>query len=246
MKIFFSSFISVATALASLVVASGQQLTASTSSPPPERLLLSFDHSVPLEHVGDIVNQSGAHVERQLTCTRGLVLSSVDEPGRKLLEATEGFTVVAMPSDAAYHPVRALAGKKKGSGTCLYNDVCPVADPPALLTEANVDRIKSLIRADLVNDETSFDSSKADSMGALLRMVFHDAASFDKNDNGNLSGLNGCVNKDNTGNKGLEGVRAFLGNLKSDLADDEGIVIVSRRLLHGDQSTPLLKYSLLH
>jgi hypothetical protein len=110
----------------------------------------------------------------------------------------------------------------EGEGNCDYKQVCMSildAGPPPVLTSVDVDWIKSEIRNDITTDSGSnFDGSLADNAGALLRLVFHDAASFDKNDASSLSGLNGCVNKNNAGNGGLEVAQAYLASLKDSLA----------------------------
>ena len=60
----------------------------------------------------------------------------------------------------------------------------------------------------------SFEGNLADSCGAIVRNVFHDAGTFDVRENPLLSGLNGCVDLTSDKNLGLENVTDWLFTIK--------------------------------
>ncbi|CAB9520271.1 expressed unknown protein [Seminavis robusta] len=190
------------------------------------RMVLKYDHGVHLEDVAAAVDVAGVHVERQLACTRGLLIS-VDEQGLEALQDFGGITVV--PEDDSHPVVRRLQGVNtpQGNGECDYAQTCANLRTVAELTVDNVNDIKNEIRSELENGDLSFDGSLGDNAGAVMRLLFHDAASFDKNDAANLSGLNGCVNRGNSGNAGLGNVQAWLVGLQEFLLSDYTINIVS-------------------
>ena len=191
-----------------------------------QRLVLKYDHSVDLEDVAEAVKSSGAKVERQLGCTRGILIS-VDGQGRQALDEVDGMVTVPIDEAHRVRSRRRLNGinTPQGNGNCDHKETCENLLPSSVLTQNDVDLIKTEIRQELLKGAGSFDGSLGDNAGAIMRLVFHDAASFVKNDAASLSGLNGCVNKDNTGNAGLHNVQAWLENLQEFLFDSHTIDI---------------------
>ena len=137
-----------------------------------------------------------------------------------------------VPEDTA-HPIgRQLTpsgvNAPQGDGNCIHSDICSNLKEVPVLTTADVELIKSEVRFELTGEQP-FDGTLGDSAGALLRIIFHDSASYDKNNAASLSGLNGCVNQFNSGNFGLENVQRYLSELQALLFADHGIQIVSTR-----------------
>ena len=190
------------------------------------QVVLKYDHSIDLEEVAAAVNAASAQVERQLVCTRGLLIN-VDAKGQQFLERQDGMSVVPKDEAHAVNQHRQLNGvyTPQGDAGCDYQDTCNNLNPVHPLTEQQVQIIKDEIVAELNRGESSFDGSLADNAGAIVRLVFHDAASFDRNDAANLSGLNGCVNKNNDGNAGLHNVQDWLMQLQDLVYSEHDIQI---------------------
>lgn len=92
-------------------------------------------------------------------------------------------------------------------------DTCPPMDNIPEITTLDVTRIKEEIKSSLGTGENgagSFAGSLSNSLGELLRLVFHDVSAFDIKSVNDLSGLNGCVNMDFPSNAGLTDAFSFL------------------------------------
>jgi len=209
--------------------------------------VVSFDRS--FKGVDDALAEADAKVQRQLTCTRGVV-ASLSEEGKETLQTYEGVKVLPLNGDHHGHPTpvaRALRGPEGGdqmgrnggsrepsrSGSDFSCGQCP--PPPRNggafeLTVADIDLIKNEIKSNLALGEGSYAGSLTNSIGELLRLVFHDASAFDLSVS-NLSGLNGCVDLNFPANNGLHSALTFLEVLRSSLKDDRNIKI-SRADMH--------------
>ena len=160
--------------------------------------VLQYKQFVSLDDALLAVEESGADIERALSCTRGLVLSFENEPskGQELLSATEGFSLV--PLEAAPHRGRFLENSKE----CQCGDY---TGGGCTLTRLDI----ALIQEYIVDTIETWDTDGEDSVdvvGALLRLAFHDRASFSKNTKNTLNGMNGCLDLSDPGNAGLESV----------------------------------------
>ena len=94
---------------------------------------------------------------------------------------------------------------------------CPEINDDYIVTEGMVQSLKDAIKDNIALDGASFAGSRSDSMGELLRLVFHDVAQFQMNGSTDLSGLNGCVDLSFPGNAGLQNAVSFLEQLRDDL-----------------------------
>lgn len=98
-------------------------------------------------------------------------------------------------------------GSGEGDGSCQEID-------NYVLTTDDVAVVKAAIVSDIELDGDSFAGSKSDSIGELLRLVFHDAAPFFPDSS---SGLNGCVDLALPANFGLHKAVYFLERLQQSL-----------------------------
>ena len=171
-----------------------------------------------LEHVENVVRESGVKVERFLKCTRGILLSSIDsEEAKELLSSQPDMKL--LPLSAAQHPNFGsdLSQDRRGLNpvyTCA--DGCPSSATISELSVGDIETIKSKIKENIALDSSSFAGSKTDSVGELLRLIFHDVSAFNKNLPGDLSGLNGCVNMTFASNAGLQPSLDFLSSVKAE------------------------------
>ena len=182
-----------------------------------KRYIMKYSKQVTLDNVGQTIEAAGALVERQLTCTRGVVIN-VDQEGRRIMEEAEGFSLTPLANTHAsvapegLNPAKYLRERSLGG----YCSRCPRAYRNYILTSADIKVIKDLIKENIALDSESFAGSVTNSLGELLRLVFHDASSYDSSKN-TLSGLNGCVNMDFDSNAGLQDGLTFLAETKAKL-----------------------------
>ena len=136
-----------------------------------------------------------------------MVLSFESEAHQEqaLLSSTDGFSLV--PLDATPH--RRLQNKKTGNGNKRECQCGDYVGGGCTLTSLDV----AVIQAFIVDKIETWDTDGEDSIdvvGALLRLAFHDRASFSKNTKNTLNGMNGCLDLSDPGNTGLESVVSFV------------------------------------
>jgi catalase (peroxidase I) len=194
-------------------------LDAPLPSKEKQRYVLNYEPHVDLDDLEDAIIEAGATLERQLTCTRGVVIS-IDSKGDgyEHLQSKAGFSMLPV---ASAHPTtssttatiaidatgnhRSLAMNNAGS-TCDF--VCDRTQI-ACLTVDDVDKLKGMIKENLLLGDMSYAGSLRDSAGELVRLSFHDASNFVKG-SGSMSGLNGCVDMSFGPNVGLQSSITFL------------------------------------
>eukprot|EP00035_Acanthoeca_spectabilis_P034758 m.30872 g.30872 ORF g.30872 m.30872 type:complete len:446 (-) comp6849_c0_seq1:102-1439(-) len=185
--------------------------------------VVSFHNSMDSDTMGTLLDSAGAIVERQLTCTRGVV-ASLPDSGHQFLQSIEGAKLLNLTETSGFHGQgnasksmrtrRSKGGKGKGNGkggACQ----CP-SNPGYSLSPAQVTTLKNTIKANIDLEAGSYAGSRTDSIGELLRLVFHDAMSFDRhNTNGVLAGANGCINLMFFDNRGLQDSVTFLQGVQN-------------------------------
>lgn len=205
------------------------------------KYVLTFGPSTNIEKAEQIVLNAGVTSGHFLKCTRGLLLT-VDPSSDHLDALTEELLpdMKLMPYGA--HPsldtvmngsdpqrkekvvssgstFQRRLGKddrhrtRVGSGaTASPCDSCPSTKNIPKVTGNDVGKIKTEIKSNLQKGPGSFAGSLSNSLGELLRLVFHDVSAFDIRNNStkDLSGLNGCVNMDFASNAGLTDAISFL------------------------------------
>ena len=183
---------------------------------------------------------SNVKVDRFLKCTRGLVISTQDDDpeGLQRLKSYLDPKWKLLPYGEAHHPAKDLQDvmtmntmmndsdstvASSWSRMLNTNEVCSLSACPSDhiedLTVADINEIKDAIKANIesgIDGDASFAGSKTDSVGELLRLVFHDVSAFVKG-SGSLSGLNGCVDMTFPSNAGLAPSINFLLNVKATL-----------------------------
>lgn len=214
------------------------------------RYVLSYGADITLDDVESVVGLLDAKVERPLTCTRGVVISTEGETFfDKNDVAFSGFSLLpianAHPHQAEIEErelgsrnifgrhskprVRTKVGRQRtprehnkpkppnGQSRCNCDRLRDVYENNALAQE-EVTALKGAIKANIDLDSGSYAGSTTDSIGELLRLVFHDVAAFDANnrDSSDLSGLNGCVDLNFPSNAGLQSAIDFLTRLRTD------------------------------
>jgi hypothetical protein len=192
-----------------------------------KRYVLNYDKHVSLDDLEEALIESGATLERQLSCTRGVVISIGD--GYEHLQSKAGFSMLPIasahatstPTTAIIDPTgnhRGLSKKEEASPAgCDF--VCDLSQNDVdCLSIDDVALLKGMIIDNILLDSLSYAGSVKDSAGELLRLVFHDASNFGMS---SMSGLNGCVDMSFGPNAGLQSSITFL----AETAEQSGLVI---------------------
>lgn len=167
----------------------------------------------------DTLEEMGAQPERALSCTRGLVVELDEEQvNDERLSKSNGYKLTIydkIPHEQQQQQQRLLQGisnniaigvaNENGQKTCQCGEYIGGG---CTLTASDVDEMKAHIIETIVNWPTiTFGAEDAvDAVGQLLRLAFHDRASFSRDSRNTLNGLNGCLDLTDPRNSGLEGV----------------------------------------
>ena len=198
--------------------------------------VISYPRSLSLEDLVDVLDEAEIHVERQLSCTRGMLVRISNEEDNNMLNSIQGIKVLPYSSThvASTHNDRKTRENKKGNNGNNSNNnnnnntnsknpnnpvpknsvcICENFDEPDKFSKNEVNFIWEYIQDEIERDARCFDGSKMDCAGALLRNAFHDAAPFNGSDKA-LSGANGCVDLSHPGNLGLASANGFLKSVQ--------------------------------
>lgn len=196
--------------------------------------VVTYPSSLPLTDVVYSLKSSGVegiHVERQLSCTRGLVVLFESEEEKVQVEsnAAEGMKFHVYSST---HGADVEQGQRRTA-----NDKCKCKDFPDnsdTISSAEAELIYTYIEDHVLSGANCFDGSTGDCAGALIRNAFHDAAPFDTNDSWFLSGSNGCVDLTDIGNNGLGPVNTFLQGVKNLVETDVATLNILKKISMAD------------
>ena len=189
-------------------------------SPEDDVYVVSYSRGVTLEDLIDTLEDANVHVERQLSCTRGVVVKFDSDSIRDYVASIEGMEVHAYSAThAGKRELLELGGNATKHTDLDLSDVflqnggrcnCERFKQPDVFSFDEMQTIQSYIVDHIKTDTDCFDGSIMDCAGALLRNAFHDAAPFNASEK-SLSGANGCVDPASPGNNGLAAANAFLG-----------------------------------
>mmetsp|Transcript_30541 Transcript_30541/g.66940 ORF Transcript_30541/g.66940 Transcript_30541/m.66940 type:complete len:485 (+) Transcript_30541:225-1679(+) len=201
--------------------------------------VVSFSREYGLAAMEDALSTAEASIVRQLQCTKGVV-ATMDAEGHKKLSSMHGiqlFSTSDSHDDMAKMKQRMLQGRGEGKGKgdggkgdggkgdggkgggSNGDNICRPPRGDYELTETQVETLKSAVMENIRRDTGSFAGSLADSMGELLRLVFHDAAPFSGRED-STGGLNGCVDLAFSANAGLHLAITFLEEVQENMDFD--------------------------
>lgn len=155
--------------------------------------VIAFASTVPIAQQDSLLKSAGAVVIRALSCTTG-VIAKLTEEGKNFLSDKEGVTVHSFAEMAKAHGRGASTATESArqleerARRCNYD----INYRSYKLTRAQVRRVKRAIRDEIARGDASFDGSQGDTIGAILRLFFHDAAPANVTER-SAAGLNGCV-----------------------------------------------------
>ena len=192
--------------------------------------VVTYSRSMTLSDLVDVLEGTDAQLEKQLSCTRGLLVRFGSEQDKNKISALDGIKIHAYSSTHASGLSINESTMDTTSSLRKLNNQCTCeayADDNnhERLTFKEARGIWQYIIDEIQLNQTSFSGSITDSAGELLRLAFHDVAPFNGEPTKPLSGANGCVDTSLPANFGLENSIEFLKTVQEGFLEQRGKTI---------------------